>query len=309
MIELYKEIARVAPTRSTVLISGESGTGKELVARAIHENSPRKSEAFVAVNCGALTETLLESELFGYIRGAFTGATGDRRGLWEEATRGTLFLDEIGEISLAMQVKLLRAVQENEIRRVGSTVNTKVNARIIAATNLDLEKEIEAGNFREDLFYRLSVFSIKVPPLRDRKSDIPLLAETFLQKALTKVDKKNVELTDETLKHLSVYQWKGNVRELEAAVEYAVLHSPGSIIMPDDLPPKLRSDSNKQAASRFHLNELYDDLPSLEELEKRYLEYVLDATNHNRTRTAEILEIDRRTLYRMVERFGLTFDK
>ncbi|MCB1024350.1 MAG: sigma-54-dependent Fis family transcriptional regulator [Acidobacteria bacterium] len=309
MIELYKEIARVAPTRSTVLILGESGTGKELVARAIHENSKRKDEAFVAINCGALTETLLESELFGYVKGAFTGANGDRRGLWEEANRGTLFLDEIGEISLAMQVKLLRALQENEIRRVGSSVNTRVNARIIAATNRNLEKEIEEETFREDLFYRLSVFTIKVPPLRDRKSDIPLLAERFLQKAQTKTDKNNLELTDETLKLLSVYDWKGNVRELEASVEYAVLHSPGNIIMPDDLPPKLRSEANREAASKFHLNNLYDDLPSLAELEKRYLEHVLEATNYNRTRAAEILEIDRRTLYRMVERFDIDFEE
>lgn len=308
MIELYKEIARVAPTRSTVLITGESGTGKELVARAIHENSKRRDEAFVAVNCGALTETLLESELFGYVKGAFTGASGDRRGLWEEADRGTLFLDEIGEISLALQVKLLRALQENEIRRVGSSVNTKVNARIVAATNRNLEKEIENGEFREDLFYRLSVFTINVPPLRDRTSDIPLLAERFLQKALTKIDKKNAELNDETLKFLSVYEWKGNVRELESAVEYAVLHSPGSRIMPDDLPPKLKTDQNKKAASRFHLGELYEDFPSLAELEKRYLQYVLEATNHNRTRTAEILEIDRRTLYRMAERFEIKLE-
>jgi DNA-binding NtrC family response regulator len=309
MIELYKEIARVAPTRSTVLISGESGTGKELVARAIHENSPRKNEVFVAVNCGALTETLLESELFGYVKGAFTGAGGDRRGLWEEAKDGTLFLDEIGEISLAMQVKLLRALQENEIRRVGASTNTKVNARIVAATNRDLEKELEAGNFREDLFYRLSVFTLNVPALRDRKSDIPLLAETFLQKALVKAERTNVQITEEALKLLSVNDWKGNVRELEAAVEYAVLHSPGSRITPEDLPPKLNSDSNKQASERFHLQELYDDLPALDELEKRYLQHVLEATNFNRTRTAEILGIDRRTLYRMAERFEISFDE
>jgi DNA-binding NtrC family response regulator len=309
MIELYKEIARVAPTRSTVLISGESGTGKELVARAIHENSPRKNEVFVAVNCGALTETLLESELFGYVKGAFTGAVGDRRGLWEEAKNGTLFLDEISEISLAMQVKLLRALQENEIRRVGSSVNTKVNARIIAATNRDLEKELEADNFREDLFYRLSVFGIKVPPLRERKSDIPLLAETFLQNALSKVDNKQLRFSEEVLKLFSVYEWKGNVRELESAVEYAVLHSRGNEILPEDLPAKINSDSQKQAASRFHLMELYDDLPPLDELEKRYLQHVLEATNHNRTRTAEILGIDRRTLYRMAERFEINFDE
>lgn len=309
MIELYKEIARVAPTRSTVLITGESGTGKELVARAIHRNSPRKNEAFVAVNCGALTETLLESELFGYVRGAFTGAVGDRRGLWEEARNGTLFLDEIGEISLPIQVKLLRALQENEIRRVGSTQNTKVNARIIAATNRELEKEVAAGRFREDLFYRLSVFGLNVPPLRDRTSDIPLLAETFLQKSIATAGKTNIRFAEETLKLMSVHEWRGNVRELEAAVEYSVLHARGQEVLPEDLPPKLHSDANKQAASRFHLRELYEDLPALDELEKRYLQHVLEATNHNRTRTAEILGIDRRTLYRMAERFEIKLDE
>ncbi len=308
MIELYKEIAKVAPTRSTVLISGESGTGKELVAQAIHQNSPRKNEVFVAVNCGALTETLLESELFGYVKGAFTGANGDRRGLWEEAKNGTLFLDEIGEISLAMQVKLLRALQENEIRRVGSSTNTKVNARIIAATNRDLEREVEAGNFREDLYYRLSVFSLKVPPLRERKGDITLLAEHFLNKALAKAEKTNVEFSEQTINFLSAYEWKGNVRELEAAIEYAVLHSRGNEVLPEDLPEKLNSESNKKAAERFHLHELYDDLPKLEEVEKRYLQFVLEKTEHNRTRTAEVMGIDRRTLYRMAERFGIDLD-
>jgi len=309
MVELYKEIAIVAPTKSTVLISGESGTGKELVARAIHGNSSRCEGPFVAVNCGALTETLLESELFGYVKGAFTGAAGDRRGLWEEARNGTLFLDEIGEISQAMQVKLLRALQENEIRRVGATVNTKVNARIIAATNRNLEEEVESGSFREDLFYRLSSFSIKVPPLRDRKGDIPLLAEAFLKKALEMTEKKQAAFSDEALKLLSVYKWKGNVRELESAVEFAVLHSPGNVIMPEDLPPRLNTDRQQDAASRLHLQEMYGDLPTLEEMEKRYLKYVLESTGGNRTRTAEIMGIDRRTLYRMAERFGVDLDE
>ncbi|MEZ5428263.1 MAG: sigma-54 dependent transcriptional regulator [Pyrinomonadaceae bacterium] len=308
MIELYNEIAKVAPTRSTVLISGESGTGKELVARAIHENSPRKNEAFVAVNCGALAETLLESELFGYVRGAFTGATGDRRGLWEEATRGTLFLDEIGEISPAIQVKLLRALQENEIRRVGSNSNIRVNARIIAATNRDLESEVERGSFREDLFYRLSVFSINVPPLRERTSDIPLLAETFLLRSLKKTEKENIRFSDETMKLLSAYEWKGNVRELEAAIEYAVLHSRGAEILPEDLPAKINTEENRKNAERLHLSDLYKDFPTLDELEKRYLQFVLEKTDRNRTRTAEILDIDRRTLYRMAERFGISLD-
>ena len=182
MIELYKEIARVAPSRSTVLVMGQSGTGKELVARALHKHSPRAERPFVAVNCGALTESLLEAELFGHVRGSFTGAIADRKGLWEEAEGGTLFLDEVGETSPAMQVKLLRALQEGEIRRVGASRSVRVDARVVAATNRDLESEAEAGTFREDLFYRLGVVILRVPPLRERRGDIPLLTERFLRR-------------------------------------------------------------------------------------------------------------------------------
>ena len=308
MIELYKEIARVAPTRSTVLILGESGTGKELVARAIHQNSPRKDKNFVAVNCGALTESLLEAELFGHTKGSFTGATADRRGLWEEAEAGTLFLDEIGETSLAMQVKLLRALQEGEIRRVGSTNNRKVDARIITATNRNLEEEVKNGNFREDLFYRLSVVTLLVPPLRERPTDIVILVEKFLLKARKNVGKENLRFSEDALKTLQIYEWKGNVRELEAAVEYAALRARGNEILTEDLPVKLLSDEFKQSAERFHLSQLYGDLPKLDELEKRYLIYVLEKTEGNRTRTAEIMGIDRRTLYRMAERFDIKLD-
>lgn len=308
MIELYKEIARAAPTRSTVLVLGESGTGKELVARAIHQNSLRKDKSFVAINCGALAESLLEAELFGHAKGSFTGATGDRRGLWEEADGGTLFLDEIGETSPAMQVKLLRVLQEGEIRRVGSTNTRKVDTRIVAATNRNLDEEVKSGNFREDLFYRLSVVTLRVPPLRERAADIPLLAERFLRKARQNTNKENLHLSGEALKTLQVYEWKGNVRELEAAVEYAALRARGSEILAEDLPVKLLSDEFKHAAGRFSLTNLYGDLPSLSELEKRYLQFVLEKTGGNRTRTAEILEIDRRTLYRMAERFGIVLD-
>ena len=308
MIELYKEIARVAPTRSTVLILGESGTGKELVARAIHQNSPRRDKSFVAVNCGALTESLLEAELFGHTKGSFTGANADRRGLWEEADGGTLFLDEIGETSPAMQVKLLRALQESEIRRVGSTLTRKVDARIIAATNRNPEEEVKSGNFREDLFYRLSVVTLRVPALRERQKDIVILVEKFLQKARKNVGKENLHFSENALKTLSVYEWKGNVRELEAAVEYAALRARGNEILAEDLPVKLLSDEFQQAVSRFHLSELYADLPSLDELEKRYLLYVLERANGNRTKAAEILGVDRRTLYRMAERFKIKLD-
>ncbi len=308
MIELYKEIARVAPTRSTVLILGESGTGKELVARAIHQNSPRKDSSFIAVNCGALTESLLEAELFGHAKGSFTGANADRRGLWEEADGGTLFLDEIGETSPAMQVKLLRALQEGEIRRVGSTQTRQVDARIIAATNRDLENEVTAGNFREDLFYRLSVVSLRVPPLRERPTDISILAEKFLQKARQSVGKENLRFSENALKKLAVYEWKGNVRELEAAVEYAALRSRGGEILTEDMPVNILSGESKQTSANYESEKIYADLPSLDELEKRYLIYVLEKTNGNRTKAAEILGIDRRTLYRMAERFEIKPD-
>ncbi len=308
MIELYKEIARVAPTRSTVLILGESGTGKELVARAIHQNSPRRDKSFIAVNCGALTESLLEAELFGHTKGSFTGANADRRGLWEEAEGGTLFLDEIGETSSAMQVKLLRALQEGEIRRVGSTLTRKVDARIIAATNRDIEEEVKTASFREDLFYRLSVVTLRVPSLRERPTDISILAEKFLNKARKNIGKESLHFSKNALKTLIVYEWKGNVRELEAAVEYAALRARGNEILAEDLPVKLLSDEFKQSAARFHLSELYADLPSFEELEKRYLLHVLEKTGGNRTKAAEVLGIDRRTLYRMAERFEIHLD-
>ena len=308
MIELYKEIARVAPSRSTVLVVGESGTGKELVARSIHKHGPRAARGFVAVNCGAFTETLLESELFGYTRGAFTGANSDRKGLWEEAEGGTLFLDEVGETSPAIQVKLLRALQDGEIRRVGSTRPVIVDARVVAATNRDLEREVAAGRFREDLYYRLSVVTLRVPPLRERRGDVPLLAERFLRAASENAGRGRLRLSEEGLNRLVAYDWPGNVRELESAAEYAALHARGAEVAAEDLPPKLQSAEVRQAASRTPLAALYEDLPSLDELERRYLLHVLGATGGNRTRTAEILHIDRRTLYRMAERFRIKLD-
>ena len=305
MIGLYKEIARVAPTRSTVLIVGESGTGKELVARSIHQHSTRSSGAFVAINCGALTETLLEAELFGHVRGAFTGAVGDRKGLWEEAAGGTLFLDEVGETSPAFQVKLLRALQEGEIRRVGSSRATQVDARVLAATNRNLEHEVKTGKFREDLFYRLSVVTLRVPELSERRTDIPLLAERFLGLVLEREGQhQQLTLSEETVRTLVAYDWPGNVRELESAIEYAVLHARGHEIVPEDLPAKLQSDQVRSSA-RSPLSALFEDLPALDELERRYLLYVLEVAGGNRTRAAEILGIDRRTLYRMVERYGI----
>jgi DNA-binding NtrC family response regulator len=303
MLELYKEIARVAPTRSTVLIIGETGAGKELVARSIHQHSARAPRPFVPVNCGALAETLLEAELFGHVRGAFTGAVADRKGLWEEAEGGTLFLDEIGETSPATQVKLLRALQEGEIRRVGAARPVRVDARVVAATNRDLEKEVAAGRFREDLFYRLNVFTLRPPSLRERRSDIPLLAERFLRASGDNVGRA-LSFLEETVKVLVAYDWPGNVRELESAVEYAALRAHGAEVAPEDLPLKLQSEE-ALAAARSPLAALYDDLPLLEELERRYLLHVLKVVGGNRTRAAEVMGIDRRTLYRMAERFGV----
>jgi DNA-binding NtrC family response regulator len=309
MIELYKEIARVAPSRSTVLVVGESGTGKELVARSIHKHSPRAERAFVPVNCGALAESLLEAELFGHVKGAFTGAERDRKGLWEEAEGGTLFLDEIGETSPAMQVKLLRALQEGEIRRVGASRAAHVDARVVAATNRDLEREVKSGRFREDLFYRLSVVTLRVPPLRERRSDIPLLAERFLRRASANAGReRTLRFGAGALARLSAYEWQGNVRELESAVEYAALRARGAEVAPEDLPAKLQTQRVRAAAARTPLTTLYEDLPTLDELERRYLLHVLEAAGGNRTRAAELLGIDRRTLYRMAERFKINLE-
>ncbi len=304
MLALYKEIARVAPYRSTVLIIGESGTGKELVARAIHTNGPRAAQNFIAVNCGALTETLLEAELFGHARGSFTGAVADKKGLFEEAEGGSVFLDEIGETSAALQVKLLRALQEGEIRRVGSTKAVKVDARVIAATNRNLETEVKAGRFREDLYYRLSVITLEVPPLRDRREDLPLLAAHFLRRTCDETGKR-ASLSEEALDALRSYGWSGNVRELENSIEHAVLHSRGQVITVEDLPARIRTP---QEAPVSLAEKLFADLPSLEEIERRYLLHVLEAVSGNRTRAAEVLQIDRRTLYRMAERFGVKLD-
>jgi DNA-binding NtrC family response regulator len=240
MVQLYKQIAKVALSSSTALVLGESGTGKELVARALHQYSSRKTQPFVPVNCGALTETLLEAELFGHVKGSFTGAVHDRRGLWEEADGGTLFLDEIGELSQSLQVKLLRALQSGEVRRVGASRAVRINARIVAATNRNLEQEAKAGTFREDLFYRLSVLTLSVPPLRERREDIALLANGFLTDAAAKAGRSNLWLGPETVELLFAYDWPGNVRELESALEYAALNARGSEITPADLPERIQ---------------------------------------------------------------------
>ncbi|MBI4400619.1 MAG: sigma-54-dependent Fis family transcriptional regulator [Nitrospirae bacterium] len=306
MLEVYKLVARVSGGKSTVLLEGESGTGKELIARAIHSNSPRRDQPFVPVNCGALADALLESEMFGHEKGAFTGATGLKQGLFETAHGGTLFLDEIGDIGPALQVKLLRIIQEQEVRRVGGTASFKVDVRVIAATNHDLAVRVKEGRFREDLYYRLNVVRIVLPPLRERREDIPMLAHHFLQKFCGGNAHSIKGFVPETLELLQQYHWPGNVRELENAIERAVSLGHGPFILPGDLPVAIRNTGtvpwDEKAARR---GEHEEALMTLDEVEKQYLIKVLRETGGNKVRAAKILGIDRRTLYRMAERFGL----
>ena len=306
MVDVYKTVARVAPTKSAVLILGESGTGKELIARAIHEHSPRASRPFVAVDCGALTETLLESELFGHVRGAFTGAVADKKGVFEEAEGGTCFLDEIGDISSNMQAKLLRVLQEHEVRRVGGKDWIKADVRIVAATNRNLTELVRKGTFRQDLYYRLNVVSVHVPPLRERAEDIPLLVAHFLRRYSQESGKAVTEVSDKAMKLLCSYAWPGNIRELENAIEQAVALSYQPILTPENLPAEVWDD----AASRFvevsdQEQFLFPDTPTLEEVKKRYVLHVLKGSGGNVSRTAKILNIDRRSLYRMLARYKI----
>ncbi|HTP27580.1 MAG TPA: sigma-54 dependent transcriptional regulator [Anaeromyxobacteraceae bacterium] len=294
MLHVYKTAARVAATDATVLIEGESGTGKELVARAIHASSPRAGRPFVAVDCGAIAEGVLESELFGHARGAFTGAQTARRGLFEEADHGTLFLDEIGGIGQNLQSRLLRALQEGTIRRVGTNDPVTVHVRVVAASNKNLEQAVKDGQFREDLFYRLNVVSICIPPLRERREDIPLLAEHFAAKHGRG---EGAAVSPEARDLLVAHDWPGNVRELENVVARALALNPSGVITPEDLPQALRGQ-RPLAAGLVGAPER--DRPTLAELERRYAAQVLQETSGNKTRAAEILGIDRKTLYRLL---------
>jgi len=305
MVAIYDRIRQVAPTRATVLIEGESGTGKELVAQSLHMLSPRKSARFVAVHCAALSPQLLESELFGHEKGAFTGAVERRVGRFEEANHGTIFLDEIGEIDAATQVKLLRALGEQTIQRVGSNQSLKVDVRVVAATNKNLETLVREGKFREDLFYRLDVVPIHLPPLRERREDIPLLIHAFIHEYSRQNQKRITGLSADAQETLQRYDWPGNVRELRAAIEHAVALCRGERIGVRDLPGRLLGQSTTTSGSAP--NTLLSDQPNLnlESMEKSFIERALRLTDHNVTEAAKLLGISRRTLHRKIKTYQI----
>jgi len=289
----------VAPTDSTVLIQGESGTGKEVIARYIHELSTRNTNPFLSINCGALPEGLLESELFGHVRGSFTGAVKDKAGLFTAAAKGTFFLDEIGETTPSTQVKLLRVLQQREVIPVGATEAVPIDTRLIAATNRDLEEEIKRGSFRSDLFYRLNVIALHLPPLRQRADDIPLLAAAFLARSGAGRNEPAKTLAESAEDAMMAYQWPGNVRELENALERAVIMSPGDVIGADDLPERVTARRAEPLVS-----ERIPATPTLEAIERAYIGWVLQNEGGNKSRAADMLGIDPSTLYRKLARYG-----
>jgi len=291
-------VERVAPTDATVLIQGESGTGKEVIAKAVHHASPRAARPFVAVNCGAVPETLLESELFGYVRGAFTGAGGGKLGLFEEAGGGTLFLDEIAEMPATLQVKLLRALQSGEVRRLGATQAATIDVRVLAATNGDLATRISQGSFREDLFYRLNVIQVVLPPLRDRREDIPALAEHFLARAAAKLG-RTLRLSPAALERVLRYPWPGNVRELENAIERAAILSRSETVEPDDLPPHV------SAGLQLGPSPALPRQVTLAEAERAHILTTLERFGRNHSGAAEALGIGRTTLWRKLKEYGI----
>ena len=293
MQRVFELVAKVADTSTNVLILGESGTGKELIARSLHFNSSRSAKPFLAVNCGALPESLLESELFGHTKGAFTGAVADKKGLFRSAEGGTLFLDEIGEMPMPLQVRLLRALQEHEVTPVGSSTPQKFDARIVAATNRDLEKEVEAGNFREDLFYRLNVIEISLPPLRERSGDIPALIKHFVSKSAGAQNSVAKPVTEDAMSAMRSYAWPGNVREMENCIERAFILS-GDEIDLESLPAKVRSAAGSPTIA---------DSTSLESVERRHILETLASTNDDKVAAAKLLGIDLSTLYRKLKRY------
>ncbi len=300
IVKLKKMAEKIARSDSTVLIQGESGTGKELIARAIHFHSSRSGKPFVTINCAALPENLLESELFGHVKGSFTGAIKDKDGLFRVADEGTFFLDEVGMTTLAIQAKLLRALEEKEITPVGGTVPIKVDVRLIAATNADLEQEVKQGNFRADLYYRLHVIPITLPPLREREDDIKLLSSYFVKKYCQKMQMEEKIISDQAMERLLSCKWPGNVRELENAIEHAVLLSRGNQINVPDLPQKIQEDAEIDLVT-----EEKPSAPTLETIEKAYVFWVLNQTGWQKGKAASILGIDSSTLYRKIEKYKL----
>ncbi len=305
MQSLFRTIETVAATHSTVLVTGESGTGKELVANAIHSHSPRATGAFVSVNCGAFTETLLESELFGYMKGAFTGAAANKKGLFEAASGGTIFLDEIGEMSTAMQVKLLRVLQERAVRRVGGVEEVPIDVRVIAATNRDLEAEVANGNFRQDLFYRISVIPIEIPPLRERREDVPELVDHFLAKLQKETGRPAPRVSADALRYLEAYEWPGNVRELENTIERAFALTIGETIDADSLPPRLIHYVPLDARSITIPAAGFDLEAHLAEIEKSYLRESLRVTSNNQTKAAELLRMPVRSFRHLLDKYRM----
>jgi two-component system response regulator PilR (NtrC family) len=305
MQALYQMIDTVAQVQSTVLVTGESGTGKELVARAIHDLSPRAEKPFVSINCGAFTETLLESELFGYVKGSFTGANTNRKGLFEAANSGTIFLDEIGEMSPAMQVKLLRVLQERKLRPVGATEETQVDTRVIAATNRDLAGMVKDGTFREDLYYRISVIPIELPSLRERAEDISELTEHFVNKFCSQTG-RTLKVTDKALRLLENYSWPGNVRELEHTIERAVALEIADAIQPERLPERITNYNPHRIAESFDFPEEGLNLTAyLDQLEKTYVLEALRRNGGNQTNAAELLKLSVRSLRHLLDKHGI----
>ena len=302
METVKKMILKVARSNSTVLVRGESGTGKELIARAVHNQSPRVAEMFQAVNCAAINENLLESELFGHEKGSFTGAHAEKKGLFEIADRGTLFLDEIAELDVGIQAKLLRALQERKIRRVGGTHELSVDVRVIAATNRDLRAMVSDGRFRDDLYYRINVLSIDVPPLRERREDIPVLIDYFLKKHTKNTSRLVTGLTTETKKLLNEYSWPGNVRQLESAIERAILLSEGDLITVEDLPTEVRQEVGPASEGAFKLPA---EGINFEDVERNLITQAMEQTDYNITKAAKLLGLTFRTLQYRLEKFGI----
>ena len=308
MREVFATVKQLSKFSTTVLISGESGTGKELLARAIHNNSPRKGKPFIAINCGAIPENLMESELFGHRKGSFTDATRDKKGLFEEANSGTIFLDEIGELPLHLQVKLLRALQEQQIRRVGDEETIDIDVRVVAATLRDLEEDVSTGRFRDDLYYRLNVVSVHIPPLRERPEDIPVLVHHFIQKQCKRLNLAEKNVSDDAMRCLVSYHWRGNVRELENCIERALVLSESGEIDVASLPEHIAESAHREKDTPLVEN-LADDNLSIKQhtknLEVSLILKALKKTRGNRTHAARILEISHRALLYKIKEYGL----